>query len=157
MKQLYDYRMVDDCFVVERSHKIQALAKDLNTFEKIIHGCCHTSLQHKALMQSYHPLGWILLRLRNTRGKSLALLISLGPLMLMKKQGQNTSAEKGLLGLLVPIQCKRTILMHTKITRTKLCRTKQRLIRLPLSRRKGEIVMCVVVWIISLDIAHNAR
>jgi hypothetical protein len=33
-EQFHDYRMVDDCSVVEQAHEIQALVKDLE-----MHGC----------------------------------------------------------------------------------------------------------------------
>ena len=40
MKQLYDYKMVENNYVVEQAHEIHMLVKELHIF----HVCCPTSL-----------------------------------------------------------------------------------------------------------------
>ena len=44
MKQFHDYRMIDDCSVVEQAHEIQTMAKELENFgtmlpNKFVAGC----------------------------------------------------------------------------------------------------------------------
>ena len=36
MKQFYDYRMIDDCSVIEQAHEIQTLAKELENFGMVL-------------------------------------------------------------------------------------------------------------------------
>ena len=53
MEQFHDYRMIDDCSVVEQAHEIQTLAKELKIFGYVL----PNKFVADVPLQSCHRLG----------------------------------------------------------------------------------------------------
>jgi hypothetical protein len=61
MEQFLEYRMVEDCSVVEQAYEIHTLVKDLKNYSKESHVCYPISLWLEVLSLSCHLLGGTLL------------------------------------------------------------------------------------------------
>jgi hypothetical protein len=107
MDQLFDYKKVENCPVVEQAHEIHALAKELEQFPCVL----PDKFVASGILGRFFP------PLYNIRDRSLAWLSLLVLLMLRRGREQKTLVEKEL-RLLVPIWYKRrTPMRHIIIKR----------------------------------------
>ena len=149
MEQLFDYKIVDNRFVIEQTHEIQALAKELEQFscvlpKKFVAGGIIAKL----------PPTWkdFATSLKHQR-KSLVLPNSWELLMLRRTREQKTHMRKAL-SLLMPIWCRRKSNMNSvtrkrtsKTTSKGQIRSQSKLQFLRRKRQMGAALLAVVMTI----------
>ena len=142
MEQFLDYMMVEDRSVVEQTHEIHTLVKDLKYYSKETQCVLPDKFVVGVIVSKLPPSWRDFATLVNHRRQEFTID---GLLMLKRRREQKTHVGKELLVLLVPTLFKRTI--PTRIRKSHR-RTKQRLSRQPHSRRRRrELTMCAIVRI----------
>ena len=145
MEQFLDYMMVEDRSVVEQTHEIHTLVKDLKYYSKETQCVLPDKFVVGVIVSKLPPSWRDFATLVNHRRQEFTIGGLIGTLDVEEKARAKDTRGKGVIGASCANFVQKTI--RTRIKKSHRI-TKQRLSRQPHSRRrKRELAMCAIVWI----------